>query len=634
MKATFKRFEILRFTVVICMVALISAFCSRASYAASGPAKTLRDVEFTYNAGGEEPFGYGLSRCDTYDIAIRVAAPTLIGGRVKSMRVPLPEQEGCSLSEEAKVWISSSLPIGEIDAANTLACLKAETGTGSLRCNFPDGIIIPAEGLYVGYTVTVDALAEGVRKFPIAVVNGSEPGSLYYRTTRNSRWDETFSRMEYMSAMTVEVEMEVPQWAVSPALPSSFRVKGGEPCQLSLRLLNTGDECVNNVRYELRIAGHSESGEIMIEDSESFTFRAERQVTSVFTAPEDFGDALLEFDIIEVNGRENEATNPSAKSTVRVLPVIPVARPLVDEYTGFWCGNCPPGWVALEESKDRYGDKFVFVAYHINDALSTSMVPYPIQPSSVPTVVINRGKVGTVNDIYTELPDLIDMPADVAIDVSLRWADSGKSGLMASTTLTFVEEPGSMDYKLELILVCDHLSNPAWGQTNYSAGLTGKKGKYWDIFTKGGAVVYGLEYNSVPALYLSDSGLKGNLPERIEVFKPYTLSGLFNLESGESMRGVDLTRNREALRVVALLIDSKTKRVVNAASSPLSAEAETAEAGLRGALESEEAIVSVTFYDLQGYQLAQSPVGQPYIKVLLLSDGSSRIEKSFDILPK
>lgn len=619
MKGLLQRIRILCLTVCCSLIMTVGA-------------REPAGVEFSYNPEGRAVLGYGLSRGDVYDIAMRISDADLEGGELKSMSVAIPVKDGCRMKPEVGVWIATELPTETPDASNTLEYAEVVSDGSTIECNFTKGISLPKEGLYVGYTLEVESVPDGWRQYPISVVEGNAEGSLYYRTRTSGRWDSTFSRLEYMSAMRVKVEKELPEACVSLQLPAaSARVKSGAENILDLKFKNIGRSEIKEIEYRLSGEGVSETGTLHISDSRSGVFGYQIPARLAFTAPAELGDTALQFEILNINGVEVDAdVCHSWRLPISVLPVLPQFRPLAEEYTGLWCGNCPAGWVAIEESLDAYGAGFVYVTYHINDVL-TSSAPLPSVPKSVPAVGINRGKLGGISDFYDLLPPDIGREADVDLKIDLFWKDESRRELMAGATATFVENLPRGDYEMELILVADRLTDPLWGQTNYFAGQN-RQGKYWDIFSKGGVVVYGLEYNSVAVMAQTGSALEGTLPQNPQKFDTYCVQGSFKLEDGISTSGLMLTEKKENLRVIGVLKERKSGKMLNAATS-----SHSALAGLASDKEESDGIESICdgseqpereiLYDLQGRRIANPCAGQPYVKVTILSDGSLKSRK-------
>lgn len=51
-----------------------------------------------------------------------------------------------------------------------------------------------------------------------------------------------------------------------------------------------------------------------------------------------------------------------------VMPFKPTFQEVLEEYTGFWCGNCPRGFACLEHMNVEYGAGFVGISYHQADS--------------------------------------------------------------------------------------------------------------------------------------------------------------------------------------------------------------------------------------------------------------------------
>lgn len=67
------------------------------------------EMEFTYNVNDDVPMVYGFKKKETYDVAIRIADPTLVGTRVTSMKVDCPVKDGAF--ENVTAWLSKELKL-------------------------------------------------------------------------------------------------------------------------------------------------------------------------------------------------------------------------------------------------------------------------------------------------------------------------------------------------------------------------------------------------------------------------------------------------------------------------------------------------------------------------------------------
>ena len=588
-------------------------------------------VDFSYAQTGQQILGYGYSRTDTYEICMLVKDSGLAGGKLKTMSVPVPAAGGCSIDPNVKVWVTDKLTSDPLENESLIYSVDVTSDGQTINAQFPDGIILPVEGVYVGYTVTVTELPSGYRKYPMAVVEGSTPGSLYFRTpATQTKWDETFNRAEYMSAMTVGIEKEIREVSVYPSLPTDYRVAKNSEASYPVTLINRGQSPIKDFSYILSVGADEYQGKIELSatpDSE-FKYGDETHVEIPFKSPDIIGTFPVSVEIAEVNGRKNEGDPASsAAGNLIVAPFVPKYLPLVDEFTGFSCGNCPAGWVAMEESKDLYGSDFVFICYHSADMLTSGVRP-PYNPPYVPALSINRAYPSpTVNEVYEVFPGIFNTPTDAGLKINLYWTDRTKSALQADVDVCFMKSQSATNYDLKLILVADGLSNPSWAQDNYFSGATGKTGKYWQIFTQGGGKIYGLEYNSVPAIDIQYDELDGTIPSSVKELELYNLKGVFDLKYGVSSRGVNLVENKNKLRVIAILTNSKTGEFINCISSGYSADAPLVEeAGMNSALVDSE-IASIIYYSIDGKKMSEASKGEPCIKVITLSDGRVMTEK-------
>ncbi|MDE6272234.1 MAG: hypothetical protein K2M31_04425 [Muribaculaceae bacterium] len=588
-----------------------------------------RDISFSYNSDQQPIHGYGHPRPDNYDICIRIDDPEFIGATINSFSVPVPEVEGCRINPEVAVWAVENLESDPISESNSLAFINVISDGKTVEAVFPDGVRIPEEGLYLGYSLKVEENSGGARTFPIAVVNGTTPGSLYFRSSILTQWDKTYHRMEYMSPMTVDLSVDMPDFAIVTSLPEKMRVKNSSESEVLLTYTNQSIEPIHTLKYHISTPEWDDEREIEISSTDEFAYGSISTLWIPFRTPDVNGNSTLTLEILEVNGHAIVSDNRSKSSMkLRVLPEIPVYRPLVEEYTGLWCGNCPSGWVALEEARERHGEDFVFMTYHVNDIL-TANLQQPMSPRSVPSITVDREEYLGSGELAGALTDHLGRETDVDLRVHIQWEDDKKEALKASATTTFMEYRKDADYSLALYLVADKLSDSSWGQTNFFSGQHGKAGKYWDIFTKGGSQIYGLNYDGVATVCYNPQGIYGHIPNQINEFESFATTETFKLKDGVSMRGINLIRDLDNLRVVAVLIDNLTGRIVNSATSIPTSRIEKYEEfdGVDPIIYPSSTIEYEEYYSLSGQRL-QSPLpDMPYIRLRYFSDSSVEVSK-------
>ena len=129
---------------------------------------------------------------------------------------------------------------------------------------------------------------------------------------------------------------------------------------------------------------------------------------------------------------------PETEGTLKVYPFIPANRPLVEEYTGLWCGWCPLGYVALETMKERRGDLFVAAAYHNGDDMAFDGKT-PNSPGGYPSAYVNRSASVNLGKIYTEWDAWRRWIPEGGVECGVEWADDAHASLRATSTARFIE---------------------------------------------------------------------------------------------------------------------------------------------------------------------------------------------------
>ena len=69
---------------------------------------------------------------------------------------------------------------------------------------------------------------------------------------------------------------------------------------------------------------------------------------------------------------------------------VPVHRPLMEEYTGTWCGYCVRGLLGLQKLAELYPDDYVCVSYHNGDPMEIAY-DFPSPIAGYPSAWVDRG---------------------------------------------------------------------------------------------------------------------------------------------------------------------------------------------------------------------------------------------------
>lgn len=583
------------------------------------------EMEFTYNVNDDVPMVYGFKKKETYDVAIRIADPTLVGTRVTSMKVDFPVKDGAF--ENVTAWLSKELKLENKKNVPDICSVEATVSDEWLEVSFPEPYTITEEGVYVGYSFSITDLDEALYHWPtnpIAVVEGDAVDGLYVHSSRTQlKWASIVSKLGAVSSMVVMLDTDYGENGAAASLPESCYVAVGEQYPVSLRVINHGTNPLTTFTYSYAAGSYTGSGTVNLDEPvEGIGEFADVQV--MLDAIPEIGTYPFEFTVDTVNGVENTDISATATSSLVVMPFVPVNRPLVEEFTGLGCGYCPRGYIAMEEMPNLFGDRFVGMAYHSQSYESGCMVTisndnFPISVGGFPS--------GTINRISEMDPSLFPsvwasyaqgMPvADV--DVALEWADEEMTRLTAHASARFVRDIKDAGYKLSIALVADGLKNEAWGQSNYYRGKDpdGVESPLWDLFINGQSKVYGLTFNDVVAYYKDVHGIEGSLPAEITAGDTYTFD--YSIETADvvNLKGGQFINPEATVKAVAVVLDASGRLVNCNKSNSVAWDASGVDAVISGAN-----VVATTYYDLQGRKVANPDKGI-FVKVVKLDNGET-----------
>lgn len=572
-------------------------------------------LDYTYNFNGTPSEGYGTAKAETYDVAIHLTNPSFTGAKVTGIRVALAS-DGIT---DASAWLSSALQLKKKNGRNVNNPDIAEkTGTpadGWLDITFDTPYTIPAEGVYVGYSFTVSTL-QGPTEKPVTVAEGVNPEGFYLHTSRTKlRWGPMSEELGKVSAMTVRLEGTFPEKSAVFTVGKVLS-EVSEPTEVSLQLINCGTTAISSVEYTASVNDHNFSGTAALEAPIAAHIGAAGLASVKIDPIDETGEFPLKIKVTKVNGAAVDS--PESEGQIKVYPFLPVNRPLVEEYTGLWCGWCPQGYVALETMKEREGDLFIAVAYHSGDEMA-SPCKAPNTPDGFPAMYVNRTVSISIQDIYTDWDKYRTWIPDAGLDVTVDWTDESHSALKAVAKARFTESHSGADYRISYILVADGLSDSTWLQHNSFSGRIDRKddmpGAIGDIFINGDSYVAGLTFNDVAVAATDLDGERSSIPAEIKAGEEYSHPHVFDL-AGISEKVLSAP---EKLRVIAVLTDGRSGKFINCNSStwingdPFTSSVESLDSGSEP--------VEIARWALDGRRI-DSPVKG--INIVRYSDGSSR----------
>lgn len=335
------------------------------------------------------------------------------------------------------------------------------------------------------------------------------------------------------------------------AVNEDFTIKGS--------LYNIGDSPVSKIGYSYSIGGKNFEDTIDLDIPIEPHFENYTIVEFPIAALDDIGEYSLSLEIKTVNGGDNVSDTAIATAVVNVIPFVPVHRPMLEEFTGTWCGWCPRGYYALKALSELYGDGIVLAAYHEGDPMDVTET-YPIEVTGFPSATFNRdgvedpyygnGDVGFCmkDEVVTSMETMV--PA--AIEVSATWANADKTAIAVKAKSTFFENKEDAGYKIGYLLINNGLSGSgaSWTQSNYYPDYAAQYvGTELEMLTTWPNKVSGLVFNDVVVDASGMNGVEGSVPSDVAYNTSYETEFLFDIASNH------VIQDKDKLYVAAFIIN-------------------------------------------------------------------------------
>ena len=547
---------------------------------------------------------------ETYDVAIKLNDPTMVGTAIESITFPLQEVEGVS---DISVFLTSQLRVESNKNAADLtvkAVTPAEPGFITVKLDKP--YLIPEGGVYVGYSLTINKAESEANALPIAVTPEVHEGGFYLHTSDGFlKWIDAAEGFGCSSILQVKLAgSSIKSNAVTVAEGESKYVLTGQEFTVPVTVTNHGANGIQSLDITYSLAGKTGSQHF---DTTVDAFYGKSTTVSLnLPAIAEKGNYEVALNVNKVNAVANEDAATATTISVMAMNTLPKKRTLLEEYTGTWCGYCPRGYVGLEKLAELYPDDYVLVSYHNSDDMEImSSYSFPSPVEGFPDAWMDRDvEVDAYYGINYGKKDL-GIADDLAernkqfgqadINISAEKADD-QSTVNIATEVTFPYDLTNGKYAVEYIVTADGLTDATWGQSNYYADGSMGYPKYMDVFTKGESTVYGLVFNDVAVLTSEQSGGSNNTITTASADVPVKLQYSLNLANALNTRSQPVIQDVNKVKIVALLIDSATGKVVNANKVKLGET--TGIVNVKGNQDTK-----ATIYDLMGRRISQPAKG-------------------------
>ncbi|MCM1313189.1 MAG: choice-of-anchor J domain-containing protein [Bacteroides sp.] len=271
-------------------------------------------------------------------------------------------------------------------------------------------------------------------------------------------------------------------------------------------------------------------------------------------------------------------------SSINDLVFETTKRVVLEEYTGEACPNCPRGILAIENIEKTVGDKCIPIGIHTysgGDRYSTSdLISYSsyLNLVAAPSGRVNRGYISS--PLYADEENQVEYftgtetnktwldyiqeelvtPADADVSIA-PVATNGLTGqLVVPVTVRYALDAANVNLNIFAVVLEDNLpgvqSNNLGNYEGAIYGDWGKGGKYE------GASANIIFKDVARQCLTAFGGNQGLLPQNIEAGKDYTATITADFPQG--------VRRLANAKVVVMLLDANTDKVINAVCAPIS----------------------------------------------------------------
>lgn len=563
----------------------------------------------------------------------------LQGKKIKAVRFRV---QGTAEMTDFCVWLSSGLPVPGDSADILRVPVDKETLVDSVfnTVELPEPYVFEGEDVTIGYSFTIDQVVSYEARYPCyTTVDGIGPeGALYdWAPVVMSGWQSYGDRYGKL-AVQVLLEGDFDETAATVDDFGDYKVIAGEHIAVSLPLSNYGLQPIENFDYVVTTNGvdSEEQHVTLAEPFDVFTGKTEVEVSLPADAEPVQAGKIIK--VTRVNGEPNSIDDGRNLShgTLMTIAERSKQRVVMEEYTGTWCGWCPRGPVGIEKLRADYGDEFIAISVHTKQNDPMEILAYGEITNTIynyPEAHLNRGRVGDpyagsasvvygVKDDYEYERQIL---AEAAVETTATWGNADSTRISVSTDVTFQTSNEQAPYALAYVLLADGLSGEGavWNQTNYFYYFTDspdyaagtQMGEDFAYYLAAGTEsIPNAVYNDVA---IAGYGVVNGLPNTISA--PLVAGQTQTHNYTISIANNGLVQDKQKLRVVALLLNTQTGRIINAAECALPAVTD----GIKDIQDDSQLSVGnsqlETIYDMNGRQLPQLQRG---LNIVRKADGS------------
>lgn len=584
-------------------------------------------ITYSANTGTKKVKYFGTNKKESFDVAMLLADKYAKGKKIESIKVPFPKDAEIG---NVKIWMTKKLTLANKKNVADVMTLDATMDDSTAIVKLATPYTIDSDTLYIGYSFDVVELTDRTQ-LPISLINEKGVQGLWTHSNRTYR-----SWMDKSLYGCSAIQVELSGFNANDAYFEGFKdyynqVNIATPIKLTL--LNRGYNGIKSIDYSYSVGDKKGSNRLTLDAPIPACLNASTEFTITLPAIETKGKYPVSFSIDKVNGEANSEV-ATANSTMAIYNKLPKHRPVMEEFTGTWCGNCARGWIGLEVMTRLHPD-FIALAYHSGDVMQVidqkQFLGFDTSNPSYPMANIDRvytdidpyyGEDMTpfgIEELWNKRAEIL---APASLDTEAAFTPDGKD-IKAKAILEFPEAANDADkYSVEFVLVTDglHGEGQAWEQSNYLE--ENEKGDYpfpeADIFFAGSSSIPNMHYNDVvvATTRLREGLIK--LPAKVEAEKAFCIEGTISeVDSIKNEANYPVIQDSKNLRIVALLINEKGQ-IVNGAQAKVTGYETT---GIRNINTNAAEADVPAIYNLQGHRLQTMQKG---LNIIRTKDGKTK----------
>lgn len=499
------------------------------------------EAKFTYlRYYGGTLNGYGTAVAGKGAIYVPAEfAKCYVGKKVTGVRVGLSAN-----TDELSVFLTRSL---DEDPLLTKAAEFASSGNNTVKFDSP--YEITGEAFYVGYEFKGETAAMSVGDSYDTNGNWTDLGSGWVNNATNA------VSPDKALAIAIRVEGDVLPMDAALTGVNNVAVRSGNSFQMTGRILNLSAEKITKVRVAYSVNGEEEK---FADIEQTIGERSEAEITVDHDAIVGTEPVSYTMRLVSVNGEADAYAGNNSQSAYVLFPnTEAVKRVVMEEFTGIKCGYCPRGIVGIRTCHERFGDKFIAIAKHCYSGtpseLQASTYNYNIG-GGFPKCIIDRR--------YQCDPDPTTAPRYVSaqlgagcsagVDLEAVFPEDGDgTQIDVRATAQFLSSYSNSQFRFAFAILEDSIKG--YEQANNFYGKSTQMGGFEKLPSHAAINLDHVARAGFGVL----NGIENSIPANVDEFHTVTYATKLDVPAN--------VQSKDYLRVVALLLDTSTGRIDNAA---------------------------------------------------------------------